>query len=89
MNRRTLWNVGLILLSSFMLVQCVPKGNDKFIDDLMNQMTLQEKIGQLNLLPTDPITTTSGQNTDILDDIRRGEVGGIFNLKGVRDIRIA
>lgn len=89
MNRRTLWNVGLILLSSFMLVQCVPKGNDKFIDDLMNQMTLQEKIGQLNLLPTDPITTASGQNTDILDDIRRGEVGGIFNLKGVRDIRIA
>lgn len=89
MNRRTLWNVSLILLSSFMLVQCTPKGNDKFIDDLMSQMTLQEKIGQLNLLPTGPITTASGQNTDILDDIRRGEVGGIFNLKGVRDIRIA
>ena len=89
MNRKTLWNVSLILLSSFMLVQCTPKGNDKFIDDLMSQMPSQEKIGQLNLLPTGPITTASGQNTDILDDIRRGEVGGIFNLKGVRDIRIA
>lgn len=89
MNRRTFFNVCMVVFSSFILVQCSPKEDDKFIDNLMEQMTLQEKIGQLNLLPTGPITTTSGQNADILDDIRRGEVGGIFNLKGVRDIRIA
>lgn len=58
---------------------------DKFVDGLMRKMTLREKIGQLNLLPTGPVTTAYGQNEEIFEDVRRGDVGGVFNLRGVHD----
>ena len=58
-----------------------------FIDDLMNKMTLQEKIGQLNLPVTGDIVTGQAKSSDVAGKIRRGEVGGLFNLKGVKEIR--
>jgi beta-glucosidase len=49
-------------------------------------MTLQEKLGQLNLLSyMGDITTGAAQNDDIEAKIITGEVGGIFNLKSVKD----
>ena len=60
---------------------------DRFIDNLMSQMTLQEKIGQLNLPVTGDIVTGQAKSSDIAGKIRRGEVGGLFNLKGVEKIR--
>lgn len=78
------------ILLSILSLQAKPKQDmDAFITSLMQRMTLHEKIGQLNLLPTGPITTAYGQNDEILDDIRRGEVGAVFNLKGIHDQRIA
>lgn len=59
-----------------------------FIDSLMNQMTLKEKIGQLNLLSTGEIVTTSKPNDDnATEKIRRGEVGAVLNLNGVKKIK--
>ena len=58
-----------------------------FIDDLMAKMTLQEKIGQLNLSVTGTIVTGQAKSSDIAGKITRGEVGGLFNLKGVKNIR--
>ncbi|MGI6242447.1 MAG: beta-glucosidase BglX [Prevotella sp.] len=58
-----------------------------FIDDLMGKMTLQEKIGQLNLPVTGDIVTGQAKSSDVAGKIRRGEVGGLFNLKGVDQIR--
>lgn len=58
-----------------------------FIDDLMSKMTLQEKIGQLNLPVTGDIVTGQAKSSDVADKIRRGEVGGLFNLKGVEKIK--
>ena len=60
---------------------------DRFIDKLMSRMTLAEKIGQLNLPSAGDITTGQAQNSDIAGKIRRGEVGGLFNIKGVEKIR--
>lgn len=58
-----------------------------FIDNLMNKMTLQEKLGQLNLPVTGEIVTGQAKSSDVAGKIKRGEVGGLFNLKGVKNIK--
>ena len=58
-----------------------------FVDNLMNKMTLREKIGQLNLPVAGNITTGQAKSSDVAAQIARGEVGGRFNLKGVKSIR--
>ena len=60
---------------------------DKFIDNLMGEMTLHEKIGQLNLPVTGEIVTGQAKSSDVAEKIKKGEVGGLFNLKGVEKIR--
>ncbi|HTJ10708.1 MAG TPA: beta-glucosidase BglX [Dinghuibacter sp.] len=58
-----------------------------FIDNLMSRMTLTEKLGQLNLPGAGDITTGQASNSDIAGKIRKGEVGGLFNIKSVDKIR--
>ena len=60
---------------------------NKFIDNLMSKMTLQEKLGQLNLPVTGEIVTGQAKSSDVAGKIKRGEVGGLFNLKGVKNIK--
>lgn len=60
---------------------------DKFIDGLMGKMTLEEKLGQLNLPVTGDIVTGQAKSSDVAGKIRSGQVGGLFNLKGVDKIR--
>lgn len=67
--------------------QQTPLDMDRFIDDLMSRMTLEEKIGQLNLPVTGEIVTGQAKSSDVAKRIRAGEVGGLFNLKGVERIR--
>lgn len=88
-----------ILLASLFVSSTVIAGNkksmlpkdegnmDKFVTELMNKMTLQEKLGQLNLPVTGNITTGQAKSSDVAGKISRGEVGGLFNLKGVKAIR--
>ncbi len=59
----------------------------KFIDNLMSQMTLQEKLGQLNLPSSGDIVTGEAKSSDIATKIKQGKVGGLFNIKGVDKIR--
>lgn len=60
---------------------------NNFIDGLMSKMTLQEKIGQLNLPVSGEIVTGQAKSSDVAEKIKKGEVGGLFNLKGVDRIR--
>ena len=60
---------------------------DKFVGDLMSRMTLQEKIGQLNLQVAGDITTGQAQDTQVAGIIKAGGMGGVFNLKGVDKIK--
>lgn len=60
---------------------------ERYVDALMRRMTLEEKIGQLNLPSAGDITTGQAKSSDIAEKIRRGAVGGLFNIKGVEKIR--
>ena len=60
---------------------------DQFIDDLMSKMTLDEKIGQLNLPSAGDFTTGQAKSSNIGQSIKEGKVGGLFNIKGVEKIR--
>ncbi|WP_316768744.1 beta-glucosidase BglX [Pedobacter frigiditerrae] len=60
---------------------------DNFISNLMSKMTVDEKIGQLNLPSSGDITTGQANSSDISKNIKAGQVGGLFNIKGVDRIR--
>lgn len=60
---------------------------DRFIDDLMGKMTIEEKVGQLNLPGSGDIVTGQAKNSDIAGKIKKGLVGGLFNIKGVEKIK--
>lgn len=83
----------MALLALLLLSVSTAKGQNgqdrmnAFIDQLMSRMTLHEKIGQLNLPVTGDIVTGEAKSSDIAGKIRQGEVGGLFNLKGVERIR--
>ena len=59
----------------------------QFVDQLMAKMTLQEKIGQLNLMVAGNITTGSVQSSQVSSDIAQGNMGGVFNIKGLDKIK--
>jgi beta-glucosidase len=81
----------LVITATFANAQKAPLSPDQkmkiFIDNLMKKMTLQEKIGQLNLSGAGDITTGQSSNSDIGKKILEGKVGGILNLKSVEKIR--
>ena len=77
----------LVVVGAGLQAQKAPRDMDRFIDQLMKKMTLEEKIGQLNLPVTGEITTGQAKSSDVAKRIRNGEVGGLFNLKGVERIR--
>ena len=58
-----------------------------FVESLLAKMTLEEKIGQLNLPSAGDFTTGQAQNSDIGKKIEDGFVGGLFNIKGADKIR--
>lgn len=58
-----------------------------FVDALLAKMTLDEKIGQLNLPSAGDFTTGQAQSSDIGKKIEQGLVGGLFNIKGAEKIR--
>ncbi|MBK7308830.1 MAG: beta-glucosidase BglX [Chitinophagaceae bacterium] len=58
-----------------------------FVDALMKKMTLDEKIGQLNLPGSGDIVTGQAGNSDIAKKIEQGKVGGLFNIKSVAKIK--
>ena len=58
-----------------------------FVDNLLSKMTLDEKIGQLNLPTSGDFTTGQAQSSDIGKKIEQGLVGGLFNIKGADKIK--
>ncbi len=60
---------------------------NSFIDELMAKMTLEEKLGQLNLPGADDIVTGQAKSSNIGAMVANGQVGGVFNIKGVEKIR--
>jgi len=70
----------------------VPAADQKmnaFIGNLLSKMTLDEKIGQLNLLTGGEATTGSVVSTDVESKIKKGQVGGMFSFTTPQKIRKA
>ncbi len=88
-------NKRLIVLVSFcaFFIQGIAqtdKEMDSFISKLMSQMTLDEKIGQLNL----PVSNSfiageqkKGELSPMEQRIVKGEIGGLFGMKGAKQAR--
>jgi beta-glucosidase len=91
----SLFSLSLFLLINTSLAQqkkAVPSVNQKmntFINKLMSKMTLDEKIGQLNLLTGGEATTGSVVSTGVEQKIKAGQVGGMFSLTTPARIRKA
>ncbi|MBS1669031.1 MAG: beta-glucosidase BglX [Bacteroidetes bacterium] len=79
----------VLVLSLFALVQSRAQDvkMNAFISKLMGKMTLDEKIGQLNLPGSGDIVTGQASNSDIGKKIKEGLVGGLFNIKSVAKIK--
>lgn len=80
----------VLLLTASLISYSQTPGDAKmnqFITNLMKKMTLEEKLGQLNLPGAGDITTGQASNSNIAKQIREGKVGGLFNIKTVAKIR--
>lgn len=54
---------------------------DRFVDSLLSEMTLEEKIGQLNLVPVDGSAMTGPVTESATGDrIAKGEIGALLNV---------
>jgi beta-glucosidase len=62
---------------------------NEYINALMSKMTVDEKIGQLNLVTPGGAVTGSVVSADVDNKIRKGQVGGIFGITGPDKIRQA
>ncbi len=60
------------------------------VEVLLNKMTIEEKIGQLNLLtPGGGVATGEVVSKDVESKIKNGQVGGLFGVSGPEKVRIA
>ncbi|SHM99880.1 beta-glucosidase [Mucilaginibacter sp. OK098] len=57
-----------------------------FVANLMGKMTLDEKIGQLNLVVMGNAITGTVISKGVEDKMKRGEIGGIFGLYGTANV---
>ncbi|WP_316634687.1 beta-glucosidase BglX [uncultured Flavobacterium sp.] len=63
------------------------KPKSEFVAELLSKMTLDEKLGQLNLPTSGDITTGQANSSDVAKKIAEGKVGGLFNIKSVQKIK--
>lgn len=91
MRRLQILGTGLLLICSVTVNGQNPSTikMDNFINALMKKMTLDEKIGQLNLVTPGGTVTGSVVSKDVDTKIRNGEVGGLFGITGPDKIRRA
>ena len=72
--------VVIFLIASNINAQSNSAKMNGFVSSLMSKMTLEEKIGQLNLPSAGEFTTGTANNSDIGANVKKGNVGGLFNI---------
>ena len=94
--RKLMLSLSVVLTTAFVPAVAAGKAKAKakpiapmneYVTDLMSRMTLQEKIGQLNLMVAGDITTGGAMYTQVGGDIANGNMGGVFNIKGFDKIK--
>ncbi|MDD7887533.1 beta-glucosidase BglX [Flavivirga sp. 57AJ16] len=87
-----------ILIVSIIFMGChsnqnnsnTPSNNNSFeakVDSILSLMTVEEKLGQLNLPSSGDITTGVSESSNVAKKIEEGKVGGLFNIKTVGKIK--
>ena len=80
------------ILAAMMLVcGCAPKTEaEKFADNLLKQMTLREKIGQMSQFRSKKgvVTGPDGVVGDLHESIKNGEVGSMLSVKTAEEIEM-
>lgn len=61
-------------------LKSTPQEMDKFVTELMKKMTIEEKIGQLNLPVTGEITTGQARNSGVARQIEQGLVLSLIHI---------
>ena len=94
--KRNFLTISTIALSLFALVflsGCSQKKGsdmDSFVSDLMSKMTLEEKIGQLNLPVAGGFVAgegKDGEESPLATRVSNGEIGGLFGMRDVKAIK--
>jgi len=87
--------IGLLLFLSIAYnVQAQDAKMDAFISTLMGKMTVDEKIGQLNLTTAGAFVTGSAVNDKLQQKLKSGQIGGMLNgfsvpsMKAFQDIAV-
>ena len=83
---KRLANIALGLLASAWAAG-QQKPMDQFVTELMGRMTLEEKIGQLNLLPGGDITTGNAVSSPLARLAAEGRLGAVLNVRGQEKVR--
>lgn len=89
MKKITIWMLGILTLGSFDTIAQTDPKMDAFIAGLMDKMTVEEKIGQLNLVTGGEAVTGSVVSTGVEAKIKAGQIGGIFSMSSPAKIRAA
>lgn len=86
---KLIFNFFFIVISTITFAQNIEmkQKKDLFLKNLVNKMTLNEKLGQLNLPTSGDIVTGQGKSINIKERIANGEVGGLFNIKSIAKIK--
>ena len=85
MKLKAIFTLALMLMTGT-TVKAEDKGQE-FISQLMAKMTVEEKLGQLNLLPGTSATTGELKNSPLMRLVEQGKLGSILNQTGADGIR--
>ncbi len=75
--------LAVLCMTQWLAAQTAQK---QFVDSLLQEMTLEEKLGQLNMLAWDgSLKTGMASNTGVSKKIAQGQVGALFNMENADD----
>ncbi len=84
------FNLSVVVLFFIGLLSLNAQEKIPQVEELLEKMTLEEKIGQLNLLtPGGGVATGSVVSEDVETKIREGKVGGVFGVSSPEKVRQA
>lgn len=85
-SNKLIWIIAFLFLPSISFSQN-KENKEKFVSNLIKQMTLEEKVGQLWQISGDFATGPGGENMGGLKAIAEGKVGSVLNVSGVNNVR--